>query len=82
LEQERFIHHRVDLGKPGALNFLPDHSFDGIQDSRLFGSPEFTDQFPDPADRLTVAREINRQENRLLKIDGVIIHSDAAELLS
>jgi len=81
LEHELFIHHQVDLGKPGALDFLSDHSFDGIQDSRLFGSPEFADQFPDPADRLTVAREINRQENRLLKIDGIIIHSDAAELL-
>ncbi len=81
LEQELFIHHRVDLGKPGALDFLPDHSFDGIQDSRLFGSPEFTAQFPDATDRLKIAREINRQETRLLKFDGIVIHSDAAELL-
>ena len=81
LEQEAFIHHRVNLGKTGALDFLPEASFDGIQDSRLFGSPEFTTQFPDPADRLKVAREIKRQEQRLLKTDGIIIHSDAIELL-
>jgi hypothetical protein len=79
LEKEAFVHHRVDLGKPGALDFLPDHSFDGIQDSRLFGSPEFTAQFPNQADRLKIAREIVRQEHRLLKPDGIIIHSDAAE---
>jgi hypothetical protein len=81
LESEVFIHHRVDLGKPGALDFLPEHSFDGIQDSRLFGSPEFTAQFPNPADRQKVAREITRQESRLLKSDGIIIHSDAAAMM-
>jgi hypothetical protein len=81
LEGESFIHHHVDLGKQGALDFLPDHSFDGIQDSRLFGSPEFTAEFPHQADRLKVAQEIVRQELRLLKMDGIIIHSDAAALL-
>lgn len=81
LEHELFIHYRVDLGKIGALDFLPDHSFDGIQDSRLFGSPEFTTQFPHQADRLNIAREIVGQEQRLLKMDGIIIHSDAAALL-
>jgi hypothetical protein len=80
LEQELFTHYQVDLGKTGALDFLPDHSFDGIQDSRLFGSPEFTDQFPDPGSRLKVAYEIVGQERRLLKSDGIIIHSDATEL--
>ena len=50
-----FEHYPVDLGVPGALDFLPDHSFDAVQDSRLFGSPEFTTQFPNPADRLTAA---------------------------
>ncbi len=81
LENEVFIHYKVDLGKPGALDFLPDHSFDGIQDSRLFGSPEFTAEFPNQVDRLKVAQEIVRQERRLLKPDGNIIHSDAASLL-
>jgi hypothetical protein len=82
LEREAFIHHHIDLGQTGALDFLPDGSFDGIQDSRLFGSPEFTAQFPNQADRLKVAREIRRQEQRLLKSDGIIIHSDAMELLN
>jgi hypothetical protein len=81
LDNEDFTHYRVDLGKTGALDFLPEHSFDAIQDSRLFGSPEFTAQFPKPGDRLQVAQEIRRQERRLLKADGIIIHSDAQELV-
>ena len=81
LDGETFEHYRVDLGREGALNFFPDHSFDGIQDSRLFGSPEFTSQFPHRADRLKVAREIRDQERRLLKEGGVLIHSDARDLL-
>ena len=81
LEREAFEHYRVDLGQKGALDFLPGRSFDAVQDSRLFGSPEFTAQFPDHADRLQVAQEIRRQEQRMLKADGIIIHSDANELL-
>ena len=82
LDQEFFTHYRVDLGKVGALDFLPDHSFDAVQDSRLFGSPEFTAQFPNQADRLKIAREIKRQEQRLLKATGIVIHSDAEALLN
>ena len=81
LEHEVFAHYRVDLGKIGALDFLPDHSFDAIQDSRLFGSPEFTAQFPNQADRFKLAQEIRRQEERLLKANGIVIHSDANALL-
>jgi hypothetical protein len=81
LEQEVFVHYRVDLGKIGTLDFLPDHSFDAVQDSRLFGSPEFTAQFPNQADRLKIAQEIKRQEQRLLTANGIVIHSDADALL-
>ena len=81
LEHEAFAHYHVDLGQEGALDFLPSRSFDAIQDSRLFGSPEFTAQFPNQADRLKVAQEISRQEQRLLKIGGIIIQSDATALL-
>ena len=81
LEGEVFVHYRVDLGQMGALDFLPDRSFDALQDSRLFGSPEFTAQFPHQADRLKIAQEIKRQEQRLLKTDGIMIHSDAHALL-
>lgn len=80
LDDEVFTHYRVDLGQTGALNFLPDHSFDAIQDSRLFGSPEFTAIFPNHSDRLQVAEEIVRQEQRLLKAGGIVIHSDAQGL--
>lgn len=81
LDGETFEHHNVDLGQPGALSFLSDHSFDAVQDSRLFGSPEFTSQFPDRGDRLKVAAEIWRQEQRLLKANGIVIHSDAVQML-
>ncbi len=81
LDGETFEHYKVDLGMPGALDFLPDHSFDAVHDSRLFGSPEFTGQFPDLADRLRIAAEIWRQEQRLLKAGGIVIHSDAANLI-
>jgi hypothetical protein len=81
LEHEVFEHYQVDLGRPGALDFLPEHSFDAVQDSRLFGSPEFTAQFPRQADRLKVAHEIRLQEHRLLAEHGIVIHSDAAALV-
>jgi len=76
LEGERFEHHRVDLGRPGALDFLADASFDGVQDSRLFGSPEFRKAYPRRRDHDRVRAEIARQERRVLKPHGVLIHSD------
>lgn len=76
LEDELFEHHRVDLGRPGALDFLPDASFDGVQDSRLFGSPEFRKAYPRQRDHDRVKAEIARQERRLLKPNGVLIHTD------
>jgi hypothetical protein len=79
LEGEAFEHYNADLGMIGALDFLPSQCFDGVQDSRLFGSPEFTKQFPRRADRLKIAEEILRQERRLLKPSGVVIHSDAKD---
>jgi len=78
LDNERFEHHHVDLGRPGALDFLATASFDGVQDSRLFGSPEFRKAFPRRRDHAVVKAEIARQERRVLKPDGVLIHSDIA----
>ncbi len=76
LDGERFEHHRLDLGRPGALDLLPSASFDGVQDSRLFGSPEFRSAYPDPGEHARVKAEIRRQERRLLKPGGVLIHTD------
>lgn len=76
LDGEAFEHHRVDLGKPGALDFLPAASFDGVQDSRLFGSPEFRKAYPRRRDHERVKSELARQERRVLKPDGIVIHSD------
>jgi len=78
LDGERFEHHRVDLGKPGALDFLAAASFDGVQDSRLFGSPEFRKAYPRQRDQKRIKAEIADQEHRVLKPDGVVIHSDIA----
>ena len=61
LEGELFEHHRVDLGKPGALDFLAAASFDGVQDSRLFGSPEFRKAYPRQRDHERIKTEIARQ---------------------
>lgn len=76
LEGERFEHHSADLSRVGALDFLPDASFDGVQDSRLFGSPEFLASIPDRRDHRRVKAELRRQERRLLRPGGVVIHSD------
>jgi hypothetical protein len=81
LDGETFEYYHVNLGQAGALSFLADRSFDAVHDSRLFGSPEFTAQFPNQADRLKIAAEIWRQEQRLLKAAGIVIHSDAANLV-
>lgn len=74
LDGEAFEHHHVDLGVPGALDFLPTGSFDAIHESRLFGSPEFRTVYSRAADR--IRREIHRQERRLLRPGGILIHSD------
>jgi len=81
LENESFQHFRADLGQNGALDFLPAQSFDAVQDSRLFGSPEFTAKYPNSNDRLEVAKEIRWQEQILLKPGGALVHSDAAEIM-
>ena len=74
LAGEAFEHHRVDLGVPGALDFLAPGSFDAIHESRLFGSPEFRAAHGSATER--IRREIHRQERRLLRPGGVLIHSD------
>jgi len=80
LEGESFEHYRLDLSKPGVLDFLPPRSFDAVHDSRLFGSPEFTSARPRRSEVLGIAREIVRQEARVLREGGIVIHSDAHEL--
>jgi hypothetical protein len=74
LAGEVFESHRVDLGVPGALDFLASGSFDAIHESRLFGSPEFRAAHAPATER--IRREIHRQERRLLRAGGILIHSD------
>jgi hypothetical protein len=75
LEGETFEHVRVDLGIQGALDHLPSASFDAVQDSRLFGSPEFQAAYG-TRNVERVRQEIWRQEGRLLRPGGILIHSD------
>ncbi len=74
LDSEAFVHHRVDLGVPGSLDFLATGSFDAVHEGRLFGSPEFRAAHG-PATE-AIRREIHRQERRLLRPGGILIHSD------
>jgi SAM-dependent methyltransferase len=74
LVDEAFVHHPVDLGSPGALDFLETGSFDAVHESRLFGSPEFRAAHGRATER--IRREIHRQERRLLRPGGILIHSD------
>ncbi len=74
LADETFVHHRVDLGVPGALDFLESGSFDAVHESRLFGSPEFRAAHGGAIER--IRREVHRQERRLLRPGGILIHSD------
>jgi SAM-dependent methyltransferase len=74
LADEAFEHHRVDLGVPGALDFLATGSFDAVHESRLFGSPEFRAAHGRATGR--IRREIHRQEGRLLRPGGILIHRD------
>ena len=76
LAAEQFEHHAADLGQIGALDFLPSASFDGVQDSRLFGSPEFRRAHPHRAGDDPIKDELRRQERRVLKPGGVVIHTD------
>ena len=77
LAGETFEHHHVDLGVPGALDFLPTGSCDAIHESRLFGSPEFRAAYGPATER--VRREIHRQERRLLRPGGILIHTDGRQ---
>jgi SAM-dependent methyltransferase len=74
LVDEAFAHHPVDLGSPGALDFLATGSFDAVHERRLFGSPEFRAAHGRATER--IRREIHRQERRLLRPGGILIHSD------
>jgi SAM-dependent methyltransferase len=74
LADEAFEHYRVDLGVLGALDFLATGSFDAIHESRLVGSLEFRSAHGDATER--IRREIHRQERRVLRPGGILIHSD------
>ncbi|MDO8594266.1 MAG: hypothetical protein Q7R93_02005 [bacterium] len=72
LEGEKFTHHNVDLGKKGALDFLPDHSFDGVHSKLLLCSPQM-EVLGHAGAQKTIERELDAQTKRLLKPEGKVI---------
>ncbi len=73
LKGEEFEHYEVNITKPGALNFLPDKSFDGINLHLVLSSPElglWTTSSGDERAKQNIADELKKQMKRLLKDDG------------
>lgn len=73
LEGEQFEHYNIDLSQPGALNILPDHSFDAINMWSLLDSPALR---LGPKEKRRMRKELEQQKQRLLKKDGRIIRWD------
>ncbi|GEM_PF-2851688 len=73
LHDELFEHYELDLTKEGALDFLPDQSFDGINMSQLLSSPTIK-QNKESFER--TKNELERQSKRLLKKEGRFIEWD------
>ena len=69
LSQEKFEHHKVDLSKPGALNFMPSESFDGIIIRGLITSPLLQRMLDKPGIE-RMKQEFLEQTKRLLKPGG------------
>ena len=75
LDGEEFENYRIDLSKPGALDFLPDKSFDGAN-MRLFLTSPHLEQMANKKKRDDIGKEMDRQIKRLLKDDGKLIETD------
>lgn len=75
LEGEEFEHFQIDLSKPGALDFLPDKSFDGAN-MRLFLTSPHLEQMTNKKKRDDIGKEMDIQMKRLLKDDGKLIETD------
>lgn len=76
LEGEEFEHYRIDLSKPGALDFLPDKSFDGAN-MRLFLTSPHLEQMTNKKKLYATEKEMEKQIKRLLKDDGILIETDS-----
>lgn len=69
LDGEEFEHYQIDLSKPGALDFLPDKSFDFIN-SEAFGSSPQLEMMTTGEERKEMGQEMKKQVERLLKDGG------------
>ncbi len=72
LDGEEFEHHRVDLSQPGALDFLPDKSFDAVNLNGLFSSPQL-ESMTGESEVDKMKEELKKQIRRILKADGQIL---------
>jgi len=69
LGSEEFEHYQLDLSKEGALDFLPDKSFDFIV-SEVFGSSPQLEMMTTTQDRVSLGDKLKEQVKRLLKDGG------------
>ncbi len=74
-QDEKFENYQLDLSQKGALDFLPDKSFDGFNLKSLLDSPQLG-MSKSKKEREAMKLEIERQRKRLLKDDGKVIYLD------
>jgi len=73
LDKEKFKHYRLDLSEKGALNFLPNKSFDGVTMRSLLNSPQLHHMIAKKVGYQKEDTEINNIKEELLEqIDRVL----------
>ena len=76
LEGEKFEYKSLNLMRHGSLDFLPDQSFDAINSTLLFSSHQLHKMKRNEEEITLFVSEMERQKERLLKPDGIIIKFD------
>lgn len=71
-ENEEFENYTLDLSIKGALDFLPDKSFDGVHSLTMIASVR-RNMPKRQLNRDEMTEELRRQFKRLLKDDGKVI---------
>lgn len=72
-QNEEFENYSIDLSVKGALDFLPDKSFDGVHEMLMVVSAR-KGMSPRQLNKTEMKNELEEQSKRLLKDDGKIIY--------
>jgi hypothetical protein len=70
LEGEDFEHYQIDLAQPGALDFLPAHSFDAVHTFNYLISPEMNARRYGAEESREIKEKLERDMDRLVKPGG------------